>query len=90
VSEIAIFHQPSGVHPLIADRVVTMRALLRLLRIAAFVVIAPVLAIVMVFIFIIPHNLDLWFSSKRRKEATAVWIKLWSWAQGSPIEPKAQ
>jgi hypothetical protein len=67
MSDIGIFRQPSGFHPLIADKVVTMRTLLRLLRLAAFVVIAPVLAIAMVFIFIIPHNLDLWFSSKRRK-----------------------
>ena len=67
-----------------------MRTLLRLLRFVAFLVIAPVVAIVMAFFFIIPHNLDLWFSSKRRKEAADIWIKLWHWAQGSPIEPKAQ
>jgi hypothetical protein len=63
-----------------------MKASLRLLRLAAFVIIAPVVAIVTVFIFIDPHNLDLWFNSKRRKEAAHVWIKLWNWAQkGSPI-----
>ena len=67
-----------------------MRVLLRLLRLVAFVIIAPVVAVVMVFIFIIPPNLDLWFSGKRRKEATDTWIKLWNWAQGSPIERKAQ
>jgi hypothetical protein len=66
-----------------------MRTLLRLLRLAAFVVIAPVLAIVMAFIFIIPHNIDLLFSGKRRKEAADIWIKVWNWAQGSPIEPNA-
>lgn len=59
-----------------------MKALLRLLRFTAFAVIAPVIAIVMAFIFIIPQNLDLWFSSKRRKEAADLWIKLWNWAQG--------
>ena len=61
-----------------------MKTSLRLLRLGALVVIAPVIAIVMVFIFVIPQNLDMWFSSKRRKEAADVWIKLWNWAQGKP------
>lgn len=58
-----------------------MNASLRLLRLLVFVLIAPVLAIVMLFIFIIPQNLDVWFSNKRRKEAADVWMKLWNWAQ---------
>jgi hypothetical protein len=67
-----------------------MKASLRLLRLTAFVLIAPVLAIVMVFIFIIPQNLDMWFSSKRRKEAADVWVKLWNWAQGQSDAAQAQ
>jgi hypothetical protein len=59
-----------------------MNTSLRLLRIAIFVVVAPAVAIVMAFIFIIPHNLDMWFSSKRRAEALDVWRKLWNWADG--------
>lgn len=59
-----------------------MKAALRLLRLTAFIVVAPVLAIVMAFMFIMPQNLDMWFSAKRRREAVDVWGKLWSWAEG--------
>lgn len=59
-----------------------MNTSVRLLRIAVFVVVAPVVAIVMAFIFIIPQNLDMWFSSKRRAEAVNVLRKLWNWAEG--------
>ena len=61
-----------------------MKTLLRLLRMAIFVVIAPLLAIVMAFIFLVPHNLDMWFSNKRRDEAVDVWRKLRNWAEGQP------
>jgi hypothetical protein len=63
-----------------------MKALLRGVRLAAFVIIAPILAIVMAFIFITPTGLDMWFSSKRRKEAADLWIKFWNWAQGKSKE----
>jgi uncharacterized RDD family membrane protein YckC len=67
-----------------------MKASLRLLRLTAFVLIVPVLAIVMVFIFIIPQGLHMCFSSKRRKEAVDVWVKLWNWAQGQSDAAQAQ
>ena len=67
-----------------------MKASLRLLRLTAFVLIVPVLAIVMVFIFISPQGLDMCFSSKRRKEAADVWVKLWNWAQGQSDAAQAQ
>ena len=61
-----------------------MKTLLRLLRMTIFVVIAPLLAIAMAFIFLVPPNLDMWFSNKRRDEAVDVWRKLWNWAEGQP------
>ena len=59
-----------------------MKASLRVLRLAAFVVIAPVIGIVMGFMFVMPMNVDWWFSGKRREEALDVWRKLWNWVQG--------
>jgi hypothetical protein len=55
---------------------------LRILRLLVFTVIAPVVLVVMLFIFLIPHNFDLWFSAERRQEAVDVWRKLWAWVQG--------
>lgn len=46
--------------------------------------VAPVIALAMAFVFLVPVNWDLWFSRKRRREAIDVWRKLWNWAQGSP------
>jgi nitrogen fixation/metabolism regulation signal transduction histidine kinase len=63
-----------------------MNDTLRIVRLMVFVAIAPVVFVVMLFIFIMPSHVDLWFSSERRQEAVDAWRKLWAWAQtGRPI-----
>jgi len=53
---------------------------MKLLRAIIFVVFAPLVAILMVFAFIV--NLDWWFRSERKQEALDVWRKLWNSVQG--------
>jgi hypothetical protein len=56
-----------------------MTRLLQFLRFAIFVVIAPIIAVLMAFMFVMPYNWDWWFSRKRRQEAVDVWRKLSNW-----------
>lgn len=53
---------------------------MKLLRLIILVVFAPLVAVLMVFMFIV--NVDWWFGSERKQEALDVWRKLWNWVQG--------
>ena len=46
-----------------------------------FRVVAPLSAVVVLLIFFLPINFDLWFSKKRRLEAGDVFRKLWKWVR---------
>jgi hypothetical protein len=56
-----------------------MARLLQFLRFAIFVAIAPIIAVLIVFMFVMPYNWDWLFSRKRKQEAVDVWRKLSNW-----------
>ncbi len=53
--------------------------ILLVIRWVVFIAIAPIVAVVMALIFLMPYNLDFWFSENRRTDAANVWRKLWKW-----------
>ena len=53
---------------------------MKLLRAAIFIALAPLVAILMVFMFVV--NVDWWFGTQRKQEAFDLWRNLWKWVQG--------